>query len=241
MFMEQFKRAQVIILPTEQYTNLCLGHNLSYVESKNSISIDAIWKSIKLQYPYKPQHLYIISEDEIKEGDWCMIIDKTSKLYGQFEQHKGMHQRNEQWKKIIATTDTSLYQATGKAYKMVDGFKPTYKNLPQPSQQFIEIYIEFYNKDNIISDVLVECKRVFETIAKGMIGHPEDDISWWNEKLKINPKDNTITIKKLKDSWNREEHAADVKRLCNLLYFSANIDVDFNTKEELDNWIDQNL
>ena len=50
-----------------------------------------------------------------------------------------------------------------------------------------------------------------------------------------------ITIKKLKDSWNREEHAADVKRLCNLLYFSANIDVDFNTKEELDNWIDQNL
>ena len=50
-----------------------------------------------------------------------------------------------------------------------------------------------------------------------------------------------ITIKKLKTSWNREVHAADVKRLCNLLYFSANIDVDFNTKEELDNWIDQNL
>ena len=47
--MNQFKRAQVVILPTEQYTNLCLGHNLSYVESKNSISIDAIWKSIKLQ------------------------------------------------------------------------------------------------------------------------------------------------------------------------------------------------
>ena len=114
-------------------------------------------------------------------------------------------------------------------------------NFPTPSQQFITKYIEEYNKGNIIADVLVEYKRVFETVAKGMIGHPEDDISWWNEKLKINPKDNTITIKKLKDSWNREEHAADVKRLCNLLYFSANIDVDFNTKEELDNWIDQNL
>ena len=50
-----------------------------------------------------------------------------------------------------------------------------------------------------------------------------------------------ITIKKLKDSWNREEYAADVKRLCNLLYFSSNRDVDFSTKEELDNWIDQNL
>ena len=50
-----------------------------------------------------------------------------------------------------------------------------------------------------------------------------------------------ITIKKSKDSWDREEHIADIRRLCNLLYFSANRDVDFNTKEELDNWIDKNL
>ena len=50
-----------------------------------------------------------------------------------------------------------------------------------------------------------------------------------------------ITIKKLKDSWNREEHVAAIKRLCALLYFSPNRDVDFTTKEELDNWIDQNL
>ena len=242
--MEQFKRAQVTILPTEQYTNLCLGHNLSYVESKNSISIDAIWKSIKLQYPYKPQHLYIISEDEIKEGDWFIgdnisIKQCTLNNGGNINFKGGWYSGSTNCKKIIATTDALLINRRQMTF--MDEATEWIYDLPQPSQQFITKYIEEYNKGNIISDVLVEYKRVFETVAKGMIGHPEDDISWWNEKLKINPNDNSITIKKLKDSWSREEHAADVKRLCNLLYFSANIDVDFNTKEELDNWIDQNL
>ena len=235
--MNQFKRVQVIMLPTLKESILLLNPttNKFGLTKETSRKIYPIEEYIKLGFI--PQHLYIISDDEIKENDYCLNLETNTV----FKMHNHGLPTSNRNKKIIATTDTSLYQATGKAYKMVDGFKPTYKNLPQPSQQFIEIYIEFYNKGNIITDVLVECKRVFETIAKGMIGHPEDDISWWNEKLKINPKDNTITIKKLKDSWNREEHAADVKRLCNLLYFSANIDVDFNTKEELDNWIDQNL
>ena len=184
--MNQFKRAQVVILPTEQYTNLCLGHNLSYVESKNSISIDAIWKSIKLQYPYKPQHLYIISDDEIKEGDLHITSD-----------HSGFGFRKY---KIIATTDTSL-----KVFIDGNGNKSSHELtksgyiefLPQPSQQFIEKYIEYYNKNEIITDVLVEYERdEFKVTGKGLV------IQEW---LKINPKDNTITIKKLKNSWNREE------------------------------------
>ena len=181
MFMEQFKRVQIILLETNNKSNIWShkGRRL-YYNQNNPNDVDD-----EIRY-----NIYIISEDEIKEGDWCMIIDKTSKLYGQFEQHKGKHQRNEQWKKIIATTDTSIKIFAGKG-----DICDLYYNLPQPSQQFIEEYIESYNKGNIITDVLVECKRVFETIAKGMIGHPEDDISWWNEKLKINPKDNTVTIK----------------------------------------------
>ena len=91
--------------------------------------------------------------------------------------------------------------------------------------------IEEYNKGNIIADVLVEYKRVFETITKGMIGHPEDDISWWNEKLKINPNDNNITIKKLKDSWNREEVFAVITTFNN-----ANIEAKNVVK-----WLEENL
>ena len=235
------KKAQVIMLPTLKESALLLNPTTNKLVLTKEIAskVYPIEEYIKLGF--KPQHLYIISEDEIKEGDWCMIIDKTSKLYGQFEQHKGKHQRNEQWKKIIATTDTSLYQATGKAYKMVDGFKPTYKNLPQPSQQFIEIYIEFYNKGNIITDVLVEYKRVFETIAKGMIGHPEDDISWWNEKLKINPKDNTITIKKLKDSWDREEMKKTLSKIVFDIEAPNKIERIKEVQSFIDSWIEKNL
>ena len=185
-----------------------------------------IYSDSNIKTPTQLQHLYIISDDEIKLFDWVYNnkeniveqITSITQLIFVLEENK----ENQTFKKVIATTNVSL-------------------DLPQPSKQFIEKYIEEYNNGNIITDIKVEYKRVFETIAKGMIGHPEDDISWWNEKLKINPNDNTITIKKLKDSWNREEYAADVKRLCNLLYFSSNRDVDFNTKEELDNWIDQNL
>ena len=31
-------------------------------------------------------------------------------------------------------------------------------------------------------------------------------------RLKVNPKDNTITIKKVKDSWNREEILNDIEQ-----------------------------
>ena len=213
--MNQFKRAQVVILPTEQYTNLCLGHNLSYVESKNSISIDAIWKYIKLQYPYKPQHLYIISDDEIKEGDLHITSD-----------HEGYGDKKY---KIIATTDASL-------------------NLPQPSQQFIEKYIESYNKGEVITDVLVEYEQTKLYIEpqnyQQYISQPKelqfpittnvDDIYG----LKINPKDNTITIKKLKDSWNKDEIITKMKlALQKGIYLEATVELDFDE----DKWIEENL
>jgi ketol-acid reductoisomerase len=100
--------------------------------------------------------------------------------------------------------------------------------LPQPSQQFIEKYIECYNKGKVITDVLVEqgidkitmactCAENEETFDC-VYSYTDAELNsccqkrfpngeYWNKtfKLKVNPKDNTITIKKLKDSWNREE------------------------------------
>lgn len=46
--------------------------------------------------------LLIDEEAEIKKGDYRIMIDKTSILYGQFEKHIGNHECNEQWCKIIA-------------------------------------------------------------------------------------------------------------------------------------------
>jgi hypothetical protein len=53
-------------------------------------------------------NIYITNSKEIKEGDYCIIVDAESALYGQFEKHKGKHLRNDQWEKIILTTDQEL-------------------------------------------------------------------------------------------------------------------------------------
>ena len=58
-------------------------------------------------------------------------------------------------------------------------------------------------------------------------------------KLKVNPKDNTITIKKVKESWNREEAIELCKKSFDkgLKAESFQLDMDFNFY----NWIEQNL
>ena len=180
--MEQFKRAQVIMLPTN---NKNQGIYLSPVPSINKIHY---WDK-RISNSYIAQHLYIISDDEAKEND--LYIESDHKGFG-FIKYK-----------IIATTDISL-------------------KLPQPSQQFIEKYIESYNKGEIITDVLVE--------YHGSFGHYDGD-TWYAPK--VNPKDNTITIKKLKDSWNREE----VIKLLNILNNTLNIGSDLT----LEQWIEENL
>ncbi len=51
--------------------------------------------------------------------------------------------------------------------------------------------------------------------------------------LKVNSKDNTITIKRVKDSWNREEIIKLLDEY--MMYFQ------FHSISDKDNWIEQNL
>lgn len=134
------------------------------------------------------QHLYIVSDEEIKLFDWIYNIKEniieqiTSKVSLTFvlEENK----ENQTFKKIIATTDTSL-------------------GIPQPSQGFIEKYIKEYNKGNIITDILVE----YETVFLPIDAYPSQQKHV--KQLKAS-KGNTITIHPIKDSWTREE----VEELC---------------------------
>ena len=164
----------------------------------------------KCKIIYLNNFIYILSDDEIKEGDWFIgdnisIKQCTLNNGGNINFKSGWYSGSTNCKKIIATTDTSLYQATGKAYKMVDGFKPTYKNLPQPSQQFIKKFVEEYNRGNIITDVLVEYELISNEEYFLNTINPDENVPYFDENLKINSKDDTITIKKAKDSYTREE------------------------------------
>lgn len=171
-----FKRAKVAMLTTNQKANLALGKSK---EGKLVYYVDANFNNDK--YIAK-QHLYFLSDEEIKLGDYYFDFRNDGNRVEHFTTKEdvvlvGICGS----KKIIATTDTTL-------------------NLPQPSQQFIQKYIEEYNKGNVITDVLVEYKfNDFNFMATLCTTKEKEYI------LKINPKDNTITIRKIKDSYTREE------------------------------------
>ena len=262
--MNQLKRVQVIMLPTLKESILLLNPttNKFGLTKETSRKIYPIEEYIKLGFI--PQHLYIISDDEIKENDYCLNLETNTV----FKMHKHGLPTSNRNKKIIATTDTSLN------YIEHDDTVPYPKGvqirLPQPSQQFITKYIEDYNKVNVITDVLVEYEQDYtnrncSTCSLGTDGTCELNLEkkccsstnnatkhgdYWIScldgeedseiyKIKVTPKDSTITIKKLKDSWNREEV---IEQMWSAFKAANTIFEDESAlRVEFNNWIDQNL
>ena len=215
--MNTKRKCQVVLLSTSQqplYNNIVTSPRYPNMIQK--------FGSFENSYPdeCKVHHLYITSDEEIKEDDWY-IGDNI--IYNLVTKTNGMNPQ-----KIISTTNPAL-------------------NLPQPSKSFIDKYIEEYNAGNPITEVMVEyeldiCKRCngkgTEIVAilgecnclkckgKGILSD--------NINLKVNP-DNTINIKPIKDNWSREE----VKQLCKLA-FKYHCD-NSRTTSLPDKWIEDNL
>jgi hypothetical protein len=238
--MKQFKRAKVIMLPTNNKSHIYhtkVNNILGYVSGE----VESDLQQFPNQTNTQNQHLYIISDDEIKENDY--VYDwYNNKVYKATAVviHNKKSLGYEYLNKIIATTDISLKIFAGKG-----DICDLYYNIPQPSQQFIEKYIEFYNKDEVITDVLVE----YEPIKKETgLRHTSSGLAnsiYYEDELKVNPKDNTITIKKLKDSWNREEHISNLIKY-RKDYEQFKKDSHFGPNEtEINNWsnkwIEKNL
>ena len=223
--MSKFKKAKVVMLPTNKPSKLgdlatYQGKSLAKV-IKEGVNL----KNTTVQF----WNLYIISDDEIKEGDWFYNIH--SKIVGRAEFNFG---KDELAKKIIATTNSSLWRPSHK-------YASDVILLPQPSQQFINKYIEEYNKGNVITDVLVEYELISNEEYFGNTVNPDDDVPYFDEKLKINPKDNNIIIKIAKDSWSREEvieFGNKVKEYCKNGWKSDSLHRVFF---EWDKWIEENL
>lgn len=210
-----FKKCKVVMLPTNEKAKV--GADNWYLPKTKTLIINNI-----------VSHLYITSDEEIKEGDWFIIelfkVDGTSDGL-HVEQatfiedvwiNKGIIARRHSGncKKVIATTDRLTIDIG------IDSWI-----IPQPSQSFIEEYVQEYNKGNIITDVMIEYSY------KGEQHNEDSTLNTFHPK--VNPKDNTITIKKVKDSWTREEviellHKKDLYGNC-------------NTDEEFANWIDENI
>lgn len=206
----EYKRAKVIMLPTKYIKKPYRENGFASIGDNDKLFTKTQLKE-NWQFKYNPQHLYVISDDEIKVGDWFLTDDRNSKSENngnpiwkllkcdsitnkwiESNSEKGIGYNPDWSKKIIATTD-DLWVKEPILNQL--GHFNNYP-LPQPSQQFIQKYIEEYNKGNVITDVLVE----YETTQYNSSGVP---VTWSSENnLEINTvlkvdKNNTITIVKL--------------------------------------------
>ena len=181
--MRSFKNAKVVILPTNEAKGDFSKERIYPCLLKHSWMFDKegkgklIFTDSNIRTPTQLQHLYIISDDEIKENNTHFYNPHSGQLHisGNHTDYIAINKNG--CKKIIATTDVSL-------------------GLPQPSQQFIEEFVEEYNEGNTIEWVDVEYICVgYDTNVEG---NPNIFIP------KVNSK-NEIFIRKIKDSWNREE------------------------------------
>lgn len=241
------RKAKVVMLPTEKATNLFIQKSkLIFTRTATEHgrnNLVKMWNSAG----YQGQHLYIISDDEIKESDWYIDNGITANGYiiplqllkkytigmkgGEDKTGYISESKLNSCKKIIATTDSSL----SKEWRDYKNDLHIY-HLPQPSPQFIAKFIESYNKGDIITDIMIEYERIG-------IGFTHDK----NGKelpfgLKVD-KNNCITITKVKDSWSREELEAHCKHAFKCGMESESL-LRRGFKDEaltVDNWINQNL
>jgi hypothetical protein len=207
---KSYIKAKVVMLPTNEKANI----------QKNELN-----EVFNLTYPqhsnqgYISQHLYITSDEEIKESEYGIDIRDNKificeRLLSNCYECGILQYQKSYCHKIIATTDTSL-------------------GLPQPSPQFIHKYIEEYNKGNIINDIMVE----YETKLEWTYSHSGRKIQEeGNPFLKVD-KNNQITITKVKDSWSRDE----VIDLCRKSHLHGEQGALKLHDETFKDWVEENL
>ncbi len=160
------------------------------------------------------QHLYITSNDEIKKGDWFLLIGNNGKkdyktllqchsvagdmIYTKCYPHFSTVSWNKkQCFKILRTTNKSTNINIGFPNEIIKEFK---LNLPEPSKEFVQSFIESYNKGEAITDVLVEveCGQCTEF---GYVNSCRTSCNGKFFQLKIS-NDNTVNVVNKNESWD---------------------------------------
>lgn len=192
------RECRVVMLPTQKASNIVLSRGLQGKPFFPVVNLERDDETLQkyINAGSIPQHLYILSNDKINIGDWYLNV-----YWGQFQVYKcndSVLYEGENYK-IIATTDVKLGTS-----EYSERYRESYFNpLPQPSQGFIQKFMEAYNDEKPIERVMVD-------YVKYPDGFDLEDGTQFSYSLKINYKDNTITINKIKDSWTREELPIDV-------------------------------
>lgn len=210
--MKQTKTLRIIILPTISETQFFkdkLG-KFQYISKE-----EKVYLGVKSSY----QHLYFVSDSEIKEGDWIIDFMITR---NEIKQYQG-YNREGNAKKIEATTDNSLtsdYFPEEIKYVGIPPKKskvqfPNYNKLPQIPQSFIEEYVK---SNGTIKEVEVE---IFKDFCK--CGYGENF-----KQITTNSNNEVIVFSKSTKMYSREE-------VLNFGSWYSGIEL-FKVEKQLDKW-----
>jgi hypothetical protein len=145
------------LIPTDKPSRLYYN-GTSYKDPNSTMAMDWFISSAG----YKPQNIYITSDEEIKDGDWC--LDEENNIIFQFKYfnsgvlHSDNHSQFEsKCKKIILTTDQDLIKYGVQAID--DEFLEWF--VKNPSCEELEIEIDSYMDKNISeSEIFTDYKII---------------------------------------------------------------------------------
>ena len=151
---------------------------------------------------YEVYELYFYNDDKIKVTDWTLDEKITYKhgcitsIDNQIELERYAENSKFNVKKIIASTDNLIIVEELAPPCEENDYFGEYLTIhtPKPTKSFVEKFIKQFNKRDKITEVMVDFYDICETYAK-LNG----------QKLKLSDKDNTITIHKVKESWDKGE------------------------------------
>lgn len=157
------------------------------------------------------QHLYFISNREIKEGEYFLSSTGVVMIHNK-RSYTGMISRRivESDKKIESTTDPTL-------------------GLPLIPQSFVNVFVEGQGK---IEEVMIEMEQESST------GYTEDrSRTFYGELSTKLRKDNTVICSPVKDTWTREE----VIRLLRQVHKDSRIPYSYIDVHGIEKWIEEQL
>lgn len=221
--MKTYKQHPIVMLPTNEKSIIVKNTMSIHIQSESNLYLrqEAETTNPKNTSTIN-QHLYILSDDEIKEDDWIITDNIIGQVIGCIDDN--LHEVDLGWstsqtrtdcKKIIATTDTSLMLHDNSKNNKCFGTQLSGKCphvLPQIPISFIKYFIKQYNSRPFAQDVITNVNVEYESNYKT-----------------VNP-DNTINIKPIKDSYSRDEVIKIVRKFFNEALIPGQ-----------DKWIEQNL
>lgn len=141
------------MLPTEKASGLIKYHTTDRMDLSINIDEDI--------YDWQYQQLCVLSDEDIKEGDW--VYNSDNKVVYQMHKH-GLPVINPANKKVIATTDKIVcgWREVG------DGYSPKILHIPQIPESFLPIFVKAYNEGKMLTEVELE----YEVIGTGKVHFP---------------------------------------------------------------------